>query len=36
MNLKEETKNYFDQIQNRNKNGYKWKDHLKKINKRPI
>ena len=36
MNLKEETKNYSDQVRNRNKNGYKRKDYSKKINKRSI
>ena len=33
MNLKEEIKNHFNQIRNRNKNGHKRKDYSKKINK---
>ena len=34
MSLEERTKNHLDQIRNRNKNGYKREDHLKRMNKR--
>ena len=33
MNSKEETKDYLDQIRNKNKNDYKRKNYFKKINK---
>ena len=36
MNLKKETKNHFDQVRNRNKNGYKREDHSKEMNKELI
>ena len=32
MNLKKRTKNYLDQIRNRNKNDYKREGHLKEMN----
>ena len=32
MSLEKETKNHFDQIRDRNKNGHKRKDHSKRMN----
>ena len=34
MNLKEEIKNHFSQIRNRDKNDYKRKNYFKKMNER--
>ena len=35
MNSKKETKDYLNQIRNKNKNDYKRKNYFKKINKEP-